>query len=449
MKSITIDESTLRGKEGFHRVGKDRTGRWWFINPAGRCWFYKGVDSVGCPSAFTDTPAGEQPAVAQNNFQGIADYLATLGINAFGSWSNPDFTTIGRPVCFLLHVRRVYSAGAIQKPGVKHIDIFDPRFVRAYDQACADAAELYRDRPEFVGWFCDNEPGWGQNYREHVWGGTANVSEKAKVPTLLQALLTEPPDRPAHRAAWQWVSAKHGGLSQVAARWGLAFSDEAGFRRLNDDGLVLEHAAYNEDQDAFSLHYALEYFRIVADCIRRHDPNHLILGPRYGSNPGPVILAAQRQAFENGWCDVSTMNCYRADFGQRVEAMAAATGMPILNGEFAWASDYFKWPFADGSDAELSVNERTARRGISALESAIAHPSLIGYSWFKWQHKFTDAEAPHYGLVNVSNVPNRFNARLLREINERADALACGELQPRTIELHTICKPEEPAGTKR
>ncbi len=443
MSSIALDESTLRGKEGFFRVGKDRSGRWWFVNPQGQCWFYKGIDSVGCPSAFKTAPAGEEQAVLRNDFQGIADYLATLGFNAFGSWSNVDFTTIGWPVCHLLHVRRVYSDGTLQKTGVKNIDVFDPCFAKAYDRACAESAALYRDRPEFIGWFCDNEPGWGQRYREHVWGGTANVSSKAMTPSLLQILLSESPDRHAQRAAWQWVSARYGGPRPVAARWGLAFQDEAGFRRLNDEGLVLDHAEYNEDQDAFSLHYALEYFRIVSECIRRHDPNHLILGPRHGGNPGPVILAAQRQAFDNGWCDVLTMNCYRADFGKRVDAIASATGMPVLNGEFAWASDYFKWPFADRSDAELSMNERTLRRGVAALESAIAHPSLIGYSWFKWQHNFTDPDVPHYGLVNMYNVPNRFNALMLREINERANGLASGELQPRMIELRTICRPED------
>jgi hypothetical protein len=438
-----IDESTLRGRAGFHRVGRDTRGRWWFVGPDNRPWFHRGIDSVGAPSRF-DAGAGDTaPAIEENTPAGISRFVGELGFNAFGAWSSPQFAKFGWPVASLVHVRRVYPAGTIDRPGLKHIDVFDPQFPVAYEARFSELAREYRDNPNLLGWFCDNEPAWGQPRRDTVWGGNANVAQHECIPTLLQCFLTEPRVRPAHDASWEWICSRHGGIRNVADRWGLDFADPVDFLRLHEAGLVLGGALYREDLDAFSRHYAMEYFRIVSEVIRRHDPNHLILGPRHGGHPGACILDAQREAFDLGWCDVLTMNCYRATFADVVDEFASATGMPILNGEFSWASDYFKWPHADGSDGDMLVHERTIRRGVSALESAIAHPSLVGYSWFKFQHNFEDPEGPHYGLVNLRNEANRFNARLLREIHARADGLARGRLEPRLVEVLPICSPSE------
>jgi hypothetical protein len=445
MDRVQIDPATLRGKPGYHQVGQDRRGKWWFVGPDSRPWFHRGVTSVHLQNPAAEVPPEQRQAGAPLQLSSpdhVIQWLRGLGINALGAWTQDPLFDRGMPFAVLIHTRRVSPELAIVEKGLKMIDVFDPRFPVAYEAACATRAGALARSRDLIGYFTDNEPGWAQAYREHVWGGTANVAPGVPSPTLLQICLAQPPERAAHGAAWRFVLERAGGsMGALAARWGIECCDVSAFRRLHDAGQVLDSAAYVEDHEAFSYRYATEYFRIVGETLRRHDPNHLVLGCRYGGNPGPVILRAQRQAFEAGWCDVLSMNSYRVDLAQRLETYARATGMPILNGEFAWASDYFRWPRADGQDEALSVNDRTRQRGTSALEAGIAHPSLVGYSWFKFRHNFTDPADPHYGLVNQADVANQFNCGMLTEINARAEALATGTEVPRSIDPGTIRNP--------
>lgn len=441
------DFTRVRGAAGFHRVGRDPRGRWWLIAPDDRPWFHRGVTSVHVRPPDAEPPPEAQraagPALPLDTPDRVIAWLRGLGFNALGAWTNEALFDRGMPYAVLIHTRRICPEATILDRGVKMIDVFDPRFHAAYETACRERAGALAGSRDLIGYFTDNEPGWGQAHREHVWGGNANVAPNEPTPLLLQACLALPPERPAHAAAWRFVLDRHGGsVGALAAAWGETFADPAEFGCRHAAGLVLDTPAYHADHEAFSAHFARAYFRFTADCLRRHDPNHLILGCRYGGNPGPVILAAQREAFASGWCDILSMNSYRADLARRVGAYADATGMPVLNGEFAWASDYFKWPRADGSDAGLALVEWVTRRGVAALEGGIAHPALVGYSWFKCRHNFIDADRPHYGLVNQAGVANRFNTARLAAINARAERLARGETAPAAVELGPIRAPE-------
>jgi hypothetical protein len=77
-------------------------------------------------------------------------------------------------------------------------------------------------------------------------------------------------------------------------------------------------------------------------------------------------------------------------------------------------------------------------RAVAALENAFSHPSLIGYTFFKWYcgNEFTkweyglDATQPVGGVVTNHGVVNQFNAELFRCLHPRLDGIAAGTLAP-------------------
>jgi hypothetical protein len=86
--------------------------------------------------------------------------------------------------------------------------------------------------------------------------------------------------------------------------------------------------ANGKDTEAFAAHYVREYFRVTAEAIRAHDPNHLLLGPRFGGTPGNEVL----RAIDRRHTDVLSWNYYNPGFHGRCAEMHAATGLPQLNG---------------------------------------------------------------------------------------------------------------------
>jgi len=434
LAGVRIDPATVAGKEGFFRVGKCTRGRWWLIRPDGRPFLYKGVCALYMPDV-----GGTEAAAFRRNWEAangkdadkfIAHCFALLdglGFNALGEWATRQFWNRGRPFTVLIHARK--DTGNRYTVPPKHVDVFDAGWQRAYDGRCKEVCTLLAGGKDLVGYFTDNEASWGQARRDHVWGDKGDVLDKnvkGKEPLLLQHFLTLDVKRGGHKAAWEFVLKRHGGsVAQLAKDWGAAFDSPGKLAELHRKGMVLDSKAFGADHDAFTAHFAREYFRLTSEAIRRHDPNHMVLGCRHGAPPGGVVL----EAYDRRWVDVLSANNYRDYFKERMDEYYRVTKMPILNGEFSWASGYFTRVSSDGSDAALSAAQRVARRAAASLERAFTLPGLVGYTWYKFCTNFTDPQAVTYGLVNPKGEPNQLNQGLLKRINPRLEGIAAGRIE--------------------
>jgi hypothetical protein len=251
-----------------------------------------------------------------------------------------------------------------------------------------------------------------------------------------------PADRPGHRWVWDWLLARHGGsVAQLAHDWGVAFVSPEDLRRQTEsEGLVLASDAYAEDHAALTRIYVREYYRNQNAIIRRHDPNHLIMSTRHPAPPGPLVINALRTCFADGLIDVVAMNNYRDRFRERLNEYCPDGYFPILNGEFNWSSGHFlDWGrFMREERFTREEMAEIALRGQMALEQAFTHPSLIGYTWFKWYSgiEFTSNEyglatdQPFGAVVNNRGELNTFNAPLFRRIHPRLEGIALGQVEP-------------------
>jgi hypothetical protein len=427
LDSVKLDPATLAGREGFWRVGKSTAGRWWLVRPDGRPFLYRGVVSVG---AF-NPPADDVEARAQGKNLNRHAYwlkrLGDMGFNGLGAWTPSDMFDRGWPYTVLIHVRKITgNKWTVQPP--KHIDVFDPAWRAAYDEKCKEICTPLRDKKDLLGYFIDNEAFWAQARKDHVWekpgGDQSDKNVAGKEPLLLQYYLALPPERGGHKATWDFVLKRHGGgIQQLAKDWGVEFDSPAKFAELHAKKLVLYNKSYAEDLDAFTTYFAREYFRVTSEIIRKHDPNHLLLGCRHGGPPGDVVL----KAYDPRHCDVLSFNNYRPNFRERADEYRLAN-LPMLNTEFAWQSGHWKRPNTRTSPPEAV--EAFRRLATAAVENAFTHPNLVGYSWFKFGQPNFDLDAPHEGLFNSKMEMNRFNAYLLTKINPRLEGIAAGQIKP-------------------
>jgi hypothetical protein len=438
LDQVAMDASTLVGKEGFVRVGKSTKGRWWLVRADGRPFVYRGVCALWMPDDYRGSEAAKfrqtwEAANGKDTQKLVAhcfDILKDRGFNALGEWATPQFWNRGWPFTVLIHVRQVRKESNLTP---KLVDVFDPAWKKAYEARCRETCAPLAASKDLVGYFVDNEGGWHTARRDFVWGQDQGPMVDRNVlgqeALLLQLFLAADPRHPGHQAAWDWTLARHGGqVAQVAKDWAADFDSPGKLRELTGKNLVLASRGYRADHEAFAGHYTQEYFRTTAECIRRHDPNHLLLGPRFGGTPGDEVL----KAIDPRHTDVVSWNCYNLGFRRRCDEMARATGLPQLNGEYSWASGGFlDWKKLQARGTFTDEEKQTCRRrGQATLEQAIAHPSMVGYTWYKFCWNAVGPDQPGYGLIDSQGRENQFTSQLLRQVNPRLDAIACGTLEP-------------------
>lgn len=433
MDAVAIEESTVIGKEGAYRVGKSTTGRWWLLRPDGTPFVYRGCCAVcrGNPAdggnaywKHTRKTYGEDD---QAFFRDSVRVLGDLDFNAFGNWNyiwspGAPYETYGWPYVVNFHAREAYRPATL--PWTNHVDVFDPRWRRAYEDRCARECPRHRDNPNCLGYFTDNEPFWTQPKPEHVWGRTP-----LRGPTLLQHYLALNPARAGHQAAWDWVLARHGNsVSQLAGDWGADFASPGELAEQTAAKKAINTPAYGRDHEAFTAHYARTYFRETGAPIRRHDPNHLILGNRHAGSwgaHGRIVL----ESYDPRYVDVISANCYGSNFYERLEGYYQHAKLPILNGEYNWVG-FVNWDkYTSGEPFTAEELERNARIAVANTETAFTHPSLIGYTWFKW---YSGGQPPQMacGVVTDDGQVQTWNAALFKHIHARLERIRAGKLEP-------------------
>jgi hypothetical protein len=147
---------------------------------------------------------------------------------------------------------------------------------------------------------------------------------------------------------------------------------------------------------------AIEKFITTASAaMKKHDPNHLNLGLRFGSRPSEAMLRASR-----GF-DVFSMNGYEYEANREsLDKAYKITERPVLIGEF-----HFGVP-GRGLSAGLKQAANQEERGVAYryyVERAATHPAVIGTHWFQWVDEPNtgrfDGENYNIGFVDVTDRP--------------------------------------------
>lgn len=352
--------------------------------------------------------------------------LGRWNFNTIGSWSDAAVSKDGRiPYTRMIHVAGGFSKLSDGKDWWAGIaDPFDPRFGKALDQAVRQEAAPLKDDPFLIGYFVDNELGWGNGAADDpkvryalaysVLGGDARL-----------------PDAHAKRALLAMLQSRHGGaIEKLSAAWRRSFASWEALQapltaeQLPDGRL----GAVAADLAAFLSLHAESYFEQVAAALERHDPNHLYLGPRFASRNPEALAACAR------WCDVVSFNLYlpTVDVGFETEAFRRLD-KPALLTEFHFGSSD-RGPFWHGVMPVPAEADRGPAYG-RMLESVLANPDFVGAHWFQYLDqpvtgRWLDGENGHLGLVGITDIPwqgfvaqvGDANRRTLQSLRERLKA---------------------------
>jgi hypothetical protein len=366
-KTVALDRFGGRVDRHFKSSGFFYTqkidGRWWFIDPDGHPYLNAAVASVSPANSPASTAAFAKTFGTQTEWMSrTRELLLSNGFNGAGAWSNVSLLAAApaqpsHPLAYAinLEIMNAYGAkhgGTYDVPGHKGypqntIFAFDAAFETFADEYVAAKVAEYREDPNLIGYFSDNE-----------------------IPLLrtnLDGFLQLPANDPGRQAAEQWMRDHHASTPT--------------------DVLRIDFLQYEAEQ----------YFRVVSSAIRKADPHHLYLGCRFY---GQQLSAPEMFRAVGKYADVISINIYGI---WQVDAETTGmwedeSGKPFMVTEFYAKGVDSGMPNTTGAGWLVHTQDD---RGIfyenfvlALLESRVC----VGWHWFKYQDN--DPDDPHAELSN-------------------------------------------------
>jgi len=378
----------LKGeKTGFFHVGR-LGGRWWLISPEGNAFFSKGVCHIsfaGDESPKLSFSPYEKACLAKYGTEekwaeATARQLKEWNFNTVGAWSSASIFNKGLVFTVILDLGASVDPDLWLKGGFP--DVFSEGFRSALDRVAKEKCPSLKGNPWLLGYFTDNELRWGPDWRSKE--------------SLLETFLKMPEGSAGGQQA-RALMKERGHLSQPPT---------------------------NQDKQEFLQIVAEEYFRQCRDAIRRYDPNHMIIGCRFGGYVLPAVLAAMRSHV-----DLVSYN----DYGQeppieKLRMISSATGKPVMITEFSFKAMDSGLPNTRGAAKPLQTQAQRAERFTHYVEGLASLPECVGFHWFQYSDQPAegrfDGENSNYGLVKGDDSSWDLLTGTMQEVNRGLEALA-------------------------
>ena len=377
---------------GFFR--SEKTGpRWWLVDPDGYRFIHVGVVAVAHPSGVKNL--AEQFDSPEKWAEATTNLLHDQGFNGCGAWSDTDLLRTSKHPVTYTKIWNFMSAYGTKRGGIYQqaghmgypkdcIFVFDPEFAAFCDDYAKKLSKT-KDDPWLLGHFSDNE-----------------------LPFYVKTLdnfLKLPPQDAGRKAVDQWLVERRA-------------------KHPNEEGIT------DPMRDEFLGFVADRYLQITTAAIRKYDPNHLCLGPRF------VFQALQSKSlFEAAgkYLDVIAINYYHAwsPDPERTSEWVKWSGKPFLVTE--WYAKAMDSGFANTSGAGWVVKTQEDRGSfyqnftLGLLETG----GCVGWHWFKYRDNDpNDKKAEpsntdsNKGLVKLSLEPYAPLLKAMDELNKQVYSLA-------------------------
>jgi len=368
----------LKGEKTGYFHTQQINGRWWLVTPEGNAFFSKGVDNVSYAPESDNAP--KAPADPAAWAKAASRQLREWNFNTAGAWSASQLYDTG-----IVYAPTISMAAAVQrdvwlKGGV--VDFFSAEFrdaaARVAERMCAPHAK----DPWLLGYFTDNELRWGRDWRSGE--------------SLLEGYLKMAEASAGFRKASEFIKVRGRTASQLT----------------------------DEDKSLFLGTVAAEYGRVTREAIRRHDPNHLILGCRFAGYPGDVVLQGVGPYF-----DIVSFHSYNAAAPvERLQQIAKITGKPTMVTEFSFKAMDSGLPNTKGAARPVATQEDRANGFAGYVQALAALASCVGFHWFEYRDepkegRRLDGENSNYGVVRIDFTPWEVLTRRMQQVNAGIEAL--------------------------
>lgn len=405
---------------GHFRVEKYQ-GKWWLVDPQGYLFWSHGITCVGGGDETNvkgrekfyrplNLPASVDSSLfvsERNDRKELsywklnmyrkwgADYktkmidkanrrLKNWNINTIANWSNEE----------VIRTRKIpYTAVIHTQYGHFIQDPFSPEFRKGLERTIAGSSAANDEW--CIGYFVDNELGWGNN-------------------TYLAILALQGRYPYAKEVFKNRLIEKYASLAELNTIWGSEFATWEDWMK-NDS----VYAGATNDLIDFTSHMANAYFRSVKEALKAKAPHKLYLGCRfnYGDFAGNAVqqwivdIAAK-------YCDVVSFNRYT--YSAYSLRPSKDRDFPMIIGEFHFGG--LDRGLLHGGLRYGGSQENRADLYKHYVQDAVMNPYLVGTHWFQYNDQAVtgrgDGENYQIGFINVYDAPNWELIRAARSVGE-------------------------------
>jgi len=401
----------LRGRTtgAFHCEQLD--GRWWMITPEGSAFYALGTDHCRFGGHFCEK-LGYAPYERNN--------LAKYG--GAGPWIEQTLTRLRDWQFNLL------AAGddeSLRHRGLAHTEfvafgtifagqddivpkttwtgfpnVFSPQWEEHCDRTAAAQCAPNVGDSWLLGYFLDNELEW--------YGKTGTEAG-----IFLEAM-KKPAEHTAKQALVALLKQHHDTIEGFNRVWGTTFGSWEELAQPQATLAVPASAEAERDWRGYLRLVADRYFAVTTAAIRKHDPEHMVIGCRFaGQAPGIWDLCGK-------YCDVVTFNYYgRVDletgdaYGlpELLAQWHAQAGKPMMITEWSFPALDSGLPCTAGAGMRVDTQAQRARC-FEVYQTLFERlPFMVGSDFFMWVDEpapgisSTFPEDSNYGLVNERDEP--------------------------------------------
>lgn len=377
-------------------VVKGDGGTWCFQRGKER-FFSMGICHVAARSEardgqgrFYDGPKARGGAEAWAS--SVRDRMASWGFNTAGAWCEEPIYAVAP-----WQTRYVWLSSEVGGIRERLLNVFSDGYEAKMDELCTRFVAPHKDESRLIGWFLDNELPW---YGEFGWPTDRHRS-------LLDRAIALPPNDPNRAEAIRFLKSHYRDFASFARDWDCPATS---WDVLSKGGAArAKTKRVDAVKDRWAGHVAQRFFSVCAAAVRRHDPNHLVLGCRFAGNaPGPVIAACAK------YCDVVSINRYQKDGHADTawwDGLYAIAQRPILITEFSWRATENRSGNRNTLGADVTVPTQIDRANRYAMHviPVMSLPYIVGMHWFEWadepENGRFDGEDSNYGLVDWEDKP--------------------------------------------
>ena len=375
---------------GFFRAAKVGP-RWHLIDPAGNPYLQAGICSLAPgKSAANRKNLQERFGTPEKWAAETSDLLRANGFTGCGGWSDVELLrTAPRRLVYCTTSNFMGDFGRAQHlthQQAGHLGYANdciPVFHPAFPASCEETARKLaasKDDPFLLGHFSDNEL-------------------PAPLDLLDKALRLDADD-PGRNAAEQWRS-------------------ERKAADIND-----------ADRDAFRGFVYDRYFALTTAAIRKHDPNHLCLGPRMH---GPFLKSAAVMRAAGKHVDTLALNIYNywTPPAELMSMWTGESGKPFLVTEWYTKGEDSGYPNTSGAGWNVPTQRDRGWFYQNFTLALLESKNCVGWHWFKYldndpEDLTTDPSNrdSNKGLVNLRYEPYADLLAVMKSLNANLYGLA-------------------------
>lgn len=363
---------------GFYYV-KKIDGRWWLIDPDG----YANINrAVSC--------------MPTTNIQNNYDMCSRLGYNASGNFLSSEAQTkkvyndqnyrqwgFARRVPFYAgygKIRHKYypeTPAALQNNDT-YIFALDPMFARYCDSLAQVRIAPYSDERDLVGWFTDNEISF-QDVQLQYFVRDLPVGDTCRTLAL------------------EWAAAH--GLTEEDCKNATAALTTA---------LKQEFVGYVGEA----------YYKAVYEAVKKHDPNHLVMGSRLHGRPRANMYLVKAS---HKYTDITSVNFYDKYQPNDQIAMESWTlDHPCIVGEFYVKDIHAQTTEQSGAGWYVNSQRERGYWYQHVVLQLLRNKCYIGWQYFRYGD---DPDGSNKGITSVSNIEYTEMTPWMQQVNDQVYAL--------------------------